>query len=84
MATDEGSGAPASRKPDRIPSRVVFDDPPGVEGTLTVGAEEGDITVHTEIDGKPFSTMVLTMDDALTLSMWLCAHIVDERRRRQP
>jgi Transposase DDE domain group 1 len=36
-----------------------------------------------EIDGKPFCAMVLTMDNALALSMWLVAHVVDERRRRQ-
>jgi hypothetical protein len=47
------------------------------------GAEHGDVVLHVEIDSKRFCAMVLTMDDALALSMWLCAHVVDERRRRR-
>ena len=66
---------------DPIPISVIFDGPPGVDGMLIVGAEHGDIVIHMEFDGKPFCAMVLTMDNALTLSMWLCAHVVDERRR---
>ena len=82
MATVEGSGAPASRNPDPIPTTVVFAEPPGLDGVLTVGAEHGDIVIHVDLAGRPFCACVLTMDNALTLSMWLCAHIVDERRRQ--
>ena len=83
MATDEGSGAPASRNPDPIPTTIVFAESPGIGGILIVDAEHGDIVIHVELTGQPFCACVLTMDNALTLSMWLCAHIVDERRRRR-
>ena len=68
---------------DPIPATVVFAEPPGAEGTLIVGAEHGDIMVHAKFAGHPGYTLVLTLDNAITLSMWLCAHVVDERRRRQ-
>jgi hypothetical protein len=68
--------APASR------TTLVFAEPPGLEGVLLVGAEHGDVVVRVDLAGRPFCALVLTADDALTLSMWLCAHIVDERRRR--
>jgi hypothetical protein len=58
---------------------VVFAEPPGLEGILLVGAEHGDIVIHADLAGRPFCAFVLTADDALTLSMWLCAH-----RRRTP
>ena len=67
--------------PDRIPVTAIFDGPPFVDGTLIVGAEHGDIVIHVEFEGKLFCAMVVTMDSALTLSLWLCAHVVDERRR---
>jgi hypothetical protein len=50
---------------------------------LTVNAEHGDVVIHTELDGHPFCALVLTTDNALTLALWLTAHVVDERRRRQ-
>jgi hypothetical protein len=79
-----GSG-PGNPGRDPIPVTMVFDGPPGVEGLILVGTEHGDINIHTEIDGHEFCVFVLTMNNALTLSMWLCAHIVDERHRsRQP
>jgi hypothetical protein len=69
---------------DPIPVTAVFDEPAGAEGTtLIVGTEHGDIIVHAEFVDHPDCTFVLTMDNALALSMWLVAHVVDERRRRQ-
>jgi hypothetical protein len=58
-------------------------EPPGADGTLIVGAEQGDIMVHAEFAGHAGCTLVLTLDNALTLAMWLVAHVVDERQRRQ-
>ena len=84
MVTDEGSGASAPRNPDRIPAVALFDGPPGVEGALTVGAEDGDIVIYVELTGQPFCTFIVTLDSALTLSTQLCARIVDERRRQRP
>ena len=59
----------------------MFGEPPGIDGMLYVGAEHGDVVIHAELAGRPFCALVLTLDDALTLSMWLCAHVVDARRR---
>jgi hypothetical protein len=70
----------ARRNTDRIPTTVVYDEPSRVPGTLTVGAERGDIVVDVDV-AEHSCTLVLTIDDALTLGMWLSAHIVDERRR---
>jgi hypothetical protein len=82
MAASESSGASAPRNPDRISIAVIFGEPPGIDGTLTVGTEHGDVLIHAALTGHPFCALVLTLDDALTLSMWLCAHVIDERRRR--
>jgi hypothetical protein len=79
MATHERRGE-ARRNTDRIPTTVVFGEPSGIPGTLTVGAERGDIVVDVDV-AEHSCTLVLTIDDALTLGMWLSAHIVDERRR---
>jgi hypothetical protein len=68
---------------ESIPTTIAFAEPPGKNGTLVVSAEQGDIEVHVAMEDKPSCTLVLTMDNALTLSMWLVAHVVDERRRRQ-
>jgi hypothetical protein len=66
---------------DPIPATVGFCALPCVGGSLTVGAEHGDVAVHVERAGRPFCAAILTKDDALALSLWLCAHVVDERRR---
>jgi hypothetical protein len=79
MATHERRGE-ARRNTDRIPTTVVIGEPSGIPGTLTVGAEHGDIKVDVDV-AEHSCTLVLTIDDALTLGMWLSAHIVDERRR---
>ena len=82
MAGSQSTSGSGPGNPDRIPVSVIFDGPPGVDGMLFVGAEHGDITMHVEINGKLFCTCVLTADNALTLSLWLCAHVIDERRRQ--
>ena len=41
--------APASRNPDPILTVVVFAEPPGLDGILTVGAEHGDVVIHVEL-----------------------------------
>ena len=79
MATHERRGE-ARRNTDRIPTTVVFGEPSRIPGTLTVGAEHGNIVVDVDV-AEHSCTLVLTIDDALTLGMWLSAHIVDERRR---
>jgi hypothetical protein len=76
-------GGAAMSRADPIPATVVFAEAPGADGTLIVGAEQGDITVHAEFAGHPGCTLVLTLDDALELAMWMIAHVVDQRRRRQ-
>jgi hypothetical protein len=39
--------------PGRIPTSVVFGAPPGIDGTLYVGAEHGDVVIHAELAGRP-------------------------------
>jgi hypothetical protein len=68
---------------ESIPTTIVFAEPPGIDGKLVVSAEHGDIEVNVTMEDKLSCTLVLTMDDALTLCMWLVAHVVDERRRSQ-
>jgi hypothetical protein len=68
---------------DRIPATIVFGQPPSIDGLLTVGAEHGDILLHVELAGRPFCALVLTTENALSVSMWLTAHVVDERKRTQ-
>ena len=79
MATTHERRGAARRNTDRIPTTLVFGELPGIPGTLTVGAEHGDIEVRVDL-AEQQCTLVLTLDDALTLGMWLSAHIVDERR----
>jgi hypothetical protein len=79
MATTRERRGAARRNTDRIPTTVVFGEPPGIPGTLTVGSEHGHIKVCVDL-AEQQCTFVLTLDDALTLGMWLSAHIVDERR----
>jgi hypothetical protein len=66
----------ARRNTDRIPTTVVFGKPSRIPGTLTVGAERGDIVVDVDV-AEHSCTLVLTINDALTLGMWLSAHIVE-------
>jgi hypothetical protein len=79
MATTRERRGAARRNTDRIPTTVVFGEPPGIPGTLTVGSEHGHIKVCVDL-AEQQCTFVLTLDDAHTLGMWLSAHIVDERR----
>jgi hypothetical protein len=79
MAMHEKRGR-TRRNADRIPTRMVFSEAPGIPGTLTVGAEHHDIVIRVDL-AESSCTLELTPDDALTLGMWLSAHIVDERRR---
>jgi hypothetical protein len=83
MATPEIGGASPPRNPDRIPTSIVFGEPPGIDGTLTVSSEHGDVVIHAELIGRPFCALVLALDDALTLNLWIAAHVIDERRRRR-
>jgi hypothetical protein len=66
-----------------LKERPVLSQPPGIDGLLTVGAEHGDILLQVELAGRPFCALVLTTENALSISMWLTAHVVDDRKRRQ-
>jgi hypothetical protein len=65
-----------------VPATAVFASPPGVPAELGVLSEHGDVNVLVTLAGCAFCAVVLTLDDALDLSLQLCAAIMDARRQQ--